>query len=44
MLILPGYVLGLQFTKLGFIINLLWFDLVFYGWVKVKQQIEGDDE
>jgi len=44
MFIIPGYVLGLQFTKLGFIINLLWFDLVFYGWVRAKQIIEGDDE
>ena len=44
MFIIPGYVLGLQFTKVGFIINLLWFDLVFYGWVRAKQIIEGDDE
>jgi hypothetical protein len=44
MFFLPGYVLGLHFTKLGFIINWLWFDLVFYGWVRAKQMIEGDDE
>jgi len=40
---LPGYVLGLQFTKFGFIINLLWYDLIFYGWVRVKQRL-GEDE
>jgi len=43
MFFLPTYFLGLQFTKLGFIINWIWFDLVFYGWVRAKQ-ILGDDE
>tara|TARA_Y100000385_G_C12913381_1_gene559294 strand:- start:126 stop:257 length:132 start_codon:yes stop_codon:yes gene_type:complete len=43
MFFIPGYFLGLQFTKLGFIMNWLWFDLVFYGWFKAKQMI-GDDE
>ena len=41
---LPGYIFGLHFTKLGFIIKLIWFDLVFYGWVRAKQIIEGDNE
>ena len=41
--ILPTYLFGLQFTKFGLIINLLWYDLIFYGWVRVKQQL-GDDE
>ena len=41
--ILPTYLFGLQFTKFGFIINLLWYDLIFYGWVRVKQKL-GDDE
>ena len=43
MFFLPTYFLGLQFTKLGFIINWLWFDVVFYGWVRAKQML-GDDE
>ena len=43
MFVLPTYLFGIQFTKIGFVINLLWYDLIFYGWVKVKQQI-GDDE
>jgi len=34
----------LHFTKLGFIINLLWYDLVFYGWVRAKQAMEGDEQ
>jgi hypothetical protein len=43
MFVIPGYLLGMHFTKLGFVINLLWYDLIFYGWVKVKKQL-GDDE
>jgi hypothetical protein len=43
MFILPTYLLGLQFTKFGFVVNLLWYDLIFYGWVKVKQKL-GEDE
>jgi len=43
MFVIPGYLLGMHFTKLGFVINLLWYDLIFYGWVKVKQQL-GDNE
>ena len=43
MFILPTYLLGLQFTRLGFVVNLLWYDLIFYGWVRVKQKL-GDDE
>jgi hypothetical protein len=43
MFILPTYLFGIQFTKIGFVINLLWYDLIFYGWVNVKQQL-GDDE
>ena len=44
MFFLPGYVLGLHLTKLGFIINWLWLDFVFYGWVRAKQTSEGEEE
>jgi hypothetical protein len=44
MFIIPGYIFGLHLTKLGFIINLLWYDLVFYGWVRFKQRMEGDEQ
>jgi hypothetical protein len=43
MFVIPGYLLGMHFTKFGFVVNLLWYDLIFYGWVRVKQQL-GDDE
>jgi hypothetical protein len=39
MFVIPGYLLGMHFTKLGFVVNLLWYDLIFYGWVRVKQRI-----
>jgi len=47
--LLPKYVFGLSFTTLGWLLNLLWFDLVFYIWYKVKITIEmlkrkDDDE
>jgi hypothetical protein len=47
--VLPKYVFGLSFTTLGWLLNLLWFDLVFYIWYKVKTTIEmlkrkDDDE
>ena len=44
MFVIPTFIFGLQFTRLGFIINLIWYDLIFYGWVRVKQRLEGDDE
>ena len=44
MFIIPNYVFGLYFTKIGFIINLLWYDMIFYGWVRVKQTLGGDKE
>ena len=43
MFIIPQYFFGLQFTKFGFILNLLWYDLIFYGWVRIKQQLGGDE-
>ena len=40
--ILPGYFFGLQLTKLGIIVNVLWYDIIFYGWVKFKEKLEGE--
>ena len=35
------------YTKLGVVINLLWYDMIFYGYVRIKEKIkenldEGD--
>ncbi len=43
MFVIPPYLFGLHFTKIGFIVNLLWYDLIFYGWVRVKEQLKGDE-
>ena len=42
--LIPYYIFGLYYTKLGIILNLIWYDLIFYGWVKAKQRVEGDDD
>ena len=42
--LLPGYVLGVQLTLLGLVVNFIWFDIVFYGWVKFKEKLEGEDK
>ena len=39
---LPGLLLGVRLTMLGLLINFLWYDIVFYGWVKFKEKLEGD--
>tara|TARA_B100000214_G_scaffold321199_1_gene256671 strand:- start:35 stop:154 length:120 start_codon:yes stop_codon:yes gene_type:complete len=38
----PGFFFGLQLTKLGIVVNILWYDIIFYGWVKVKEKLEGE--
>jgi hypothetical protein len=42
MFVIPQYFFGLYFTKLGFLMNFIWYDIIFYGWVKVKEATEGD--
>ncbi len=37
---IPNYLFGLYFTKLGLIVNLLWYDMIFYGWVRFKEALE----
>ena len=44
MFILPFYFFGFYYTTLGFLINFVWYDIVFYGWVKVRESIERDLE
>ena len=44
MFVIPSFLFGIKFTTIGFLLNLLWYDIIFYGWYRVKQQIEGDKE
>ncbi len=41
---LPGVLLGVRLTMLGLLVNFLWYDIVFYGWVKFKEKLEGDQK
>ena len=41
---IPNYIFGIYYTVIGFVVNYLWFDLVFYGWVKFRDKLEGLDE
>ena len=41
---MPALFLGVRLTMLGLLVNFLWFDIVFYGWVKFKDKLEGLDE
>ena len=43
LMLIPYYIFGLHYTKLGIILNLVWYDLIFYGWVRAKQRLEGDE-
>ena len=39
------YISGIMFTSLGYLLNVLWFDLIFYMWHKNKQRMEnGKDD
>ena len=44
MFVIPLFVFGIKFTTMGFLLNLIWYDVIFYGWYRVKQQLEGDDK
>jgi len=39
---LPGLFLGVRLTILGLFINFLWYDIIFYGWLKFKERMEGE--
>ena len=40
---LPGVFLGVRLTILGLFINFLWYDIIFYGWLKFKERMEGEE-
>ena len=40
MFVIPTFIFEMQFTRLGFVINLLWYDIIFFGWIKVKGTIK----
>ena len=44
MFFVPNYIFGIYYTITGFLVNLIWYDLIFYGWVKMRDRLEGMDE
>ena len=44
MFIIPTFVFGMQFTRLGFVMNLIWYDIIWYGWIKSKEAAKRNDE
>ena len=44
LVIIPQFIFGIMYTTLGFLVNLIWFDLIFYGWVRAREQSERMDE
>ena len=43
MFVVPNLVFGMYYTILGFLINLIWFDAIFYGYMKIRDEMEGGD-
>ena len=44
LVIIPQFIFGIMYTTLGFLVNLIWFDMIFYGWVRFREQLERMDE
>ena len=44
MFMIPTFIFGMQFTRLGFVMNLVWYDIIWYGWVKSKEAAGRDDK
>ncbi len=36
------YMFGFYYTMLGVIANLIWYDIIFFGWVRLKEKMEGE--
>ena len=44
MFIIPTFVFEMQFTRVGFVMNLIWYDIIWYGWLKSKEAAKRNDE
>ena len=40
--VLP-YLFGFYYTKVGVVINIIWYDVKFYMFAKAKEQMENDE-
>ena len=37
------YLFGFYYTKVGVVINIIWYDVIFYMFAKAKEQMENDE-
>ena len=37
------YLFGFYYTKVGVVINIIWYDVIFYMFAKAKEQMEKDE-
>ena len=44
MFMIPTFIFGMQFTRLGFVMNLVWYDIIWYGWIKSKEAAGRGDK
>ena len=35
-----GLFFGMRLTMLGILVNIIWYDFCFYGWIKFKEAME----
>tara|TARA_Y100001973_G_C5191320_1_gene331206 strand:+ start:405 stop:611 length:207 start_codon:yes stop_codon:yes gene_type:complete len=40
---LPGVFLGVRLTIFGIFLNFLWYDIIFYCWLRFKERMEGEE-
>jgi len=38
MIFIPKYLFGITYTTMGFLLNLIWFDVIFYHWAKNRER------
>ena len=38
--VMPGLLFGMRLTMLGILVNIIWYDFCFYGWIKFKEAME----
>ncbi len=43
MFVIPNALFGVYYTMIGFLVNLIWYDLIFYMWIKAKEKLGEND-
>ncbi len=43
MFVIPNALFGVYYTMIGFLVNLIWYDLIFYMWMKAKEKLGEND-